>query len=39
MAMKGDLSYFFIMGTLLILTLIYFLIRRMVFRKMIRQDI
>jgi UDP-N-acetylmuramyl pentapeptide phosphotransferase/UDP-N-acetylglucosamine-1-phosphate transferase len=38
-AMKGDLSYFFIMGTLLILTLIYFLIRRMVFRKMIRQDI
>jgi UDP-N-acetylmuramyl pentapeptide phosphotransferase/UDP-N-acetylglucosamine-1-phosphate transferase len=39
MAMKGDLSYFFIMGTLLILTLIYFLIRRMVFRKMMRQDI
>jgi UDP-N-acetylmuramyl pentapeptide phosphotransferase/UDP-N-acetylglucosamine-1-phosphate transferase len=39
MEMKGDLSYFFIMGTLLTLTLIYLLIRRLVFRKMIWQDI
>jgi UDP-N-acetylmuramyl pentapeptide phosphotransferase/UDP-N-acetylglucosamine-1-phosphate transferase len=38
-AMRGDLNYFFIIGTLLILTLIYLLIRRLVFRKMIRQDI
>jgi UDP-N-acetylmuramyl pentapeptide phosphotransferase/UDP-N-acetylglucosamine-1-phosphate transferase len=38
-AMRGDLNYFFIIGTLLILTLIYLLIRRSVFRKMIRQDI
>jgi UDP-N-acetylmuramyl pentapeptide phosphotransferase/UDP-N-acetylglucosamine-1-phosphate transferase len=38
MAMRGDLSYFFIMGTLLILTLIYLWIRRLVFRKMIQYD-
>jgi hypothetical protein len=30
---KGDLSYFFIIGTLFILTLLYFLIRRLVFVK------
>jgi UDP-N-acetylmuramyl pentapeptide phosphotransferase/UDP-N-acetylglucosamine-1-phosphate transferase len=39
MESKADLSYFFIVGILLSLTLIYLLIRRMVFRKMIRQDI
>jgi UDP-N-acetylmuramyl pentapeptide phosphotransferase/UDP-N-acetylglucosamine-1-phosphate transferase len=38
METKGDLSYFFIIGTLFILTLLYFLIRRLVFRKMISQD-
>jgi UDP-N-acetylmuramyl pentapeptide phosphotransferase/UDP-N-acetylglucosamine-1-phosphate transferase len=38
MAMKKELSYFFIMETLLILTLIYLLIRRLVFRKMTQQD-
>jgi hypothetical protein len=36
--MKGDLSYFFILETLLILTLIYLLIRRLVFRKMIQHN-
>jgi hypothetical protein len=33
METKGDLSYFFIIGTLFILTLLYFLIRRLVFVK------
>jgi UDP-N-acetylmuramyl pentapeptide phosphotransferase/UDP-N-acetylglucosamine-1-phosphate transferase len=35
METKGDLSYFFIIYTLFILTLIYFLIRRLVFRKIV----
>jgi UDP-N-acetylmuramyl pentapeptide phosphotransferase/UDP-N-acetylglucosamine-1-phosphate transferase len=35
---KADLSYFFIIGILLSLTLIYLWIRRMVFRKMVQQD-
>jgi len=39
MESKADLSYFFISGILLSLTLIYLWIRRMVFLKMIRQDI
>jgi UDP-N-acetylmuramyl pentapeptide phosphotransferase/UDP-N-acetylglucosamine-1-phosphate transferase len=34
MEMKGNLSYFFILATLLLLTLIYLWIRRSVFRKM-----
>jgi UDP-N-acetylmuramyl pentapeptide phosphotransferase/UDP-N-acetylglucosamine-1-phosphate transferase len=38
MAMKGDLSYFFVIGTLLIFTLIYLWIRRLVFRKMIQHN-
>lgn len=38
MEMKGDLSYFFILGTLLLLTLFYLLIRRLVFRKMMQHD-
>jgi UDP-N-acetylmuramyl pentapeptide phosphotransferase/UDP-N-acetylglucosamine-1-phosphate transferase len=38
MEMKGDLNYFFIMETLLILTLIYLLTRRLVFRKMIHHN-
>jgi UDP-N-acetylmuramyl pentapeptide phosphotransferase/UDP-N-acetylglucosamine-1-phosphate transferase len=38
MEMKGDLSYFFIMETLLSLTIIYLLTRRSIFRKMIQQD-
>jgi UDP-N-acetylmuramyl pentapeptide phosphotransferase/UDP-N-acetylglucosamine-1-phosphate transferase len=38
MAMKGDLSYFFIIGTLLTLTLVYLWIRRLVFRKMIQHN-
>jgi UDP-N-acetylmuramyl pentapeptide phosphotransferase/UDP-N-acetylglucosamine-1-phosphate transferase len=38
MEMKGNLSYFFILATLLMLTLIYLLIRRVVFRKMIQLD-
>jgi hypothetical protein len=37
METKGDLSYFFIIGTLFILTLLYFLIRKIGFRKMISQ--
>jgi UDP-N-acetylmuramyl pentapeptide phosphotransferase/UDP-N-acetylglucosamine-1-phosphate transferase len=38
MAMKGDLSYFFVIGTLLIFTLIYLWIRRLVFLKVIQHD-
>lgn len=38
MQTKGDLSYFFIMEILLILTLVYLLVRRSVFRKMVQQD-
>jgi UDP-N-acetylmuramyl pentapeptide phosphotransferase/UDP-N-acetylglucosamine-1-phosphate transferase len=35
MEIKGDLSYFFILDTLVVLTLIYLLIRRLVYRKII----
>jgi UDP-N-acetylmuramyl pentapeptide phosphotransferase/UDP-N-acetylglucosamine-1-phosphate transferase len=35
MEIKGDLSYFFILDTLFVLTLIYLLIRRLIFRKII----
>jgi UDP-N-acetylmuramyl pentapeptide phosphotransferase/UDP-N-acetylglucosamine-1-phosphate transferase len=38
MVMKGNLSYFFILSTLLTLMLIYLWIRRLVFRKMIQLE-
>jgi UDP-N-acetylmuramyl pentapeptide phosphotransferase/UDP-N-acetylglucosamine-1-phosphate transferase len=38
MVMKGNLSYFFILSTLLILMLIYLWTRRLVFRKIIRLE-
>lgn len=39
MEVNGGLSYFFIAGTLLILTLVYLMIRRLVSQKMILKDI
>jgi UDP-N-acetylmuramyl pentapeptide phosphotransferase/UDP-N-acetylglucosamine-1-phosphate transferase len=38
MERKGNLSYFFILATLLLLTLIYLLTRRLVFRKITRTN-